>query len=110
MLNGKNKLLTAISIIIILMIMLPLMMVVITSFNDQSTISFPIKGFTFRWYHNIFEQPDFVSGFGNSLIVALIASLLALVLGIPAVYALTRFNLHHASWFQSFFLSPTLIP
>lgn len=110
MLNGKNKLLTAISIIIILMIMLPLVMVVITSFNDQSTISFPIKGFTFRWYHNIFEQPDFVSGFGNSLIVALIASLLALVLGIPAVYALTRFNLHHASWFQSFFLSPTLIP
>ncbi|MGZ1424145.1 ABC transporter permease, partial [Streptococcus thermophilus] len=72
------------------MIMLPLVMVVITSFNDQSTISFPIKGFTFRWYHNIFEQPDFVSGFGNSLIVALIASLLALVLGIPAVYALTR--------------------
>ncbi|MBW8013696.1 ABC transporter permease [Lactobacillus helveticus] len=110
MLNRKNKTLTFISIIILILLMFPLLLVVLTSFNDQDSISLPIKGFTLSWYANIFQQPDFISGFESSLLVAIIASLLALVIGISAVYALTRFNIVHKSWFQSFFLSPTLIP
>lgn len=110
MLNRKNKTLTIISLIILALIMLPLVLVVITSFNNQSSISLPITGFTLSWYSNIFQQPDFITGFESSLLVALIASFLALIIGIPAVYALTRYNLQHAAWFQSFFLSPTLIP
>lgn len=110
MLDRKNKTLTIISIIVLVLIMLPLILVVVTSFNTQSSISLPIKGFTFSWYANILQQPDFISGFESSLIVALIASLAALIIGIPAVYALTRFNVPHKSWFHSFFLSPTLIP
>ncbi|WP_278960252.1 ABC transporter permease [Lactobacillus apis] len=110
MLNRKNKTLTIISLIILALIMLPLILVVITSFNNQSSISLPITGFTLSWYSNIFQQPDFITGFESSLLVALIASFLALIIGIPAVYALTRYNLQHAAWFQSFFLSPTLIP
>ena len=110
MLDRKNKTLTVISIIILALIMLPLILVVITSFNTQSSISLPITGFTLSWYSNIFQQPDFIAGFESSLIVALIASISALVIGIPAVYVLTRYNIHHAAWFQSFFLSPTLIP
>lgn len=110
MLNSKNKVLTIISIIILALIMLPLVLVIITSFNTQDSISLPISDFTFSWYENVFKQPDFIAGFESSLLIALLASLLALLVGIPAVYGLTRLNLHHASWFQSFFLSPTLIP
>lgn len=110
MLDRKNKTLTTISIIILALIMLPLILVVITSFNNERSISLPIKGFTFSWYSNIFQEPDFITGFETSLIVALIASFLALIIGIPAVYSLTHYNIHHAAWFQSFFLSPTLIP
>lgn len=110
MLDRKNKTLTVISLIILALLMIPLILVIITSFNNQDSISLPITGFTFSWYGNIFQQPDFIAGFESSLIVALIASFAALIIGIPAVYALTRFNIHHKSWFQSFFLSPTLIP
>ena len=114
MLDRKNKVLTAISLIILALLLIPLILVIITSFNTEvpvaGSISLPIKGFTFNWYANIFQQPDFISGFESSLIVALLASSLALLIGIPAVYALTRFHIQHAAWFQSFFLSPTLIP
>lgn len=110
MLNNKNKTLTVSSIIILIFLMLPLLLVIITSFNNEESISIPIKGFTLSWYANIFQQPDFISGFKSSLLVAIIASLSALIVGIPAVYALTRFKITHKSWFQSFFLSPTLIP
>lgn len=110
MLDRKNKTLTTISIIILALIMLPLILVVITSFNNERSISLRIKGFTFSWYSNIFQEPDFITGFETSLLVALIVSFLALIIGIPAVYSLTHYNIHYAAWFQSFFLSPTLIP
>ncbi|EJN56258.1 ABC transporter permease [Loigolactobacillus coryniformis] len=110
MLDSQNKTLRVISILILFLIMLPLVLVIITSFGNQDSISLPIHGFTFEWYKNVFAQPDFIAGFKMSLLVALIASLAALVVGIPAVYALTRFKLRHSSWLQSFFLSPALIP
>ncbi|KRM91950.1 ABC transporter permease [Liquorilactobacillus cacaonum] len=110
MLDRKNKPLLIFGLVVMFIILVPLVLVVITSFGNQPTISLPIKGFTFEWYKNILQQPDFVDGFKMSLFVALIASFSALLIGIPAVYALTRYNLQHAEWFQSFFLSPTLIP
>lgn len=110
MLDRKNEVLTIVSLIVLSILMLPLILVVVTSFNTQSSISLPIEGFTFNWYANIFQQPDFIAGFKSSLLVALLASGLALLFGIPAVYALTRLDVPKASWFQSFFLSPTLIP
>lgn len=82
MLDRKNKVLTAISLIILALLLIPLILVIITSFNTESSISLPIKGFTFNWYANIFQQPDFISGFESSLIVALLASSLALLIGI----------------------------
>lgn len=85
-------------------------MIVITAFGSNATIDFPIHGFTFRWFANVFAQPDFVSGFEMSFLVAIVASILALIIGIPVVYALTRYHIHHQAWFQALFLSPTFIP
>ena len=36
--------------------------------------------------------------------------MIALVIGIPAVYALSQNGVHHKKWFHSLFLSPALIP
>lgn len=110
MLKPNNKVLAAISIVVLLFLIVPLLMVIITAFGTNTTIAFPIHGFTFKWFSNVFAQPDFVSGFQMSLIVALAASCLALIVGVPLVYALTRYNVHHQAWFQTLFLSPTFIP
>lgn len=56
MLDRKNKVLTAISLIILALLLIPLILVIITSFNTESSISLPIKGFTFNWYANIFSN------------------------------------------------------
>lgn len=47
MLDRKNKVLTAISLIILALLLIPLILVIITSFNTESSISLPIKGFHF---------------------------------------------------------------
>lgn len=106
----SSKLLTIFSFIIFIFLFFPLFLIVITSFGKNSSIQIPPVGFSFKWYVNIFHQPMFIAGFRMSLIIALLSSVLALVIGIPAVYGLIRSKVHHYSWFQSFFLSPTLIP
>ncbi len=50
---NENKVLTAISHHIITD---SLILVIITSFNTESSISLPIKRFHFNWYANIFQQ------------------------------------------------------
>lgn len=110
MLKANNKVLVTISAIVLFFLIAPLIMVIITAFGTDATIAFPIHGFTLHWFANVFAQPDFVAGFKMSLIIALAASLLALVIGVPLVYALTRYNVHHQAWFQTLFLSPTFIP
>lgn len=109
---GKQKhvFLDFLSYLILFFLITPLLIVVITAFGTQSTISFPIKGFTFTWFSNAFQQSEMIDGFKTSLLVALIASISALIIGIPAVYSLMKYNWHHKAWFQTLFLSPTFIP
>ncbi|MFC6323714.1 ABC transporter permease [Companilactobacillus baiquanensis] len=106
----KIKFSSVVGFLVLVILVVPLLIVIITSFGEESAISFPIKGFTFDWYANVFQQPDFVEGLKMSSIVAIVASFLALVVGTPMVYVLTRFDIHHKDWFQTIFLSPALIP
>lgn len=106
----KIKFSSVVGFLVLVILVVPLLIVVITSFGQESAISFPIKGFTFDWYKNVFQQPDFVEGLKMSSLVAILASFLALLIGIPTVYVLTRFDIHHKDWFQTIFLSPALIP
>jgi ABC-type spermidine/putrescine transport system, permease component II len=106
----KIKFSSVIGFVVLLLLILPLLIVIVTSFGKETAISFPIKGFTFDWYQNVFQQPDFVEGLKMSFFVAILAAFIALVIGIPAVYVLTRFNIQHKNWFQTIFLSPALIP
>lgn len=63
---------------------LPLVLIAITSFGENATIQFPIEGFTFKWYQNIFVSEAFVDGFLLSLEIGLLATVLALIIGVPA--------------------------
>jgi len=86
----KNRLLTAFSFLVFMFMFIPLAIIIVTSFGEGSTIEFPIKGFTLKWYGNIFASRTFVSGFTLSLQIGLAATILALIIGIPAAYALSR--------------------
>lgn len=106
----RSRTLTVVALLTLVFLLGPLLIVVITAFGTDATITFPIKGFTFKWFANIGAQTAFVAGFKISFLTAIWASLLAMVVGIPAVYALTRMGVQRQGWFQAFFLSPTLIP
>ena len=68
----------------------PLLAVLALSVNDSSFASFPIRGFTLRWYETVLGPGPFRSAFVTSIEVALIVTALAIAIGIPSALALAR--------------------
>lgn len=106
----KQKGLTFFVLLVFLFLFLPLVIIIVTSFGENPTIQFPIEGFTFRWYANVFQVAGFMRSLWLSLKVSLLATLLALMVGIPAAYALSRNDFFGRKALKNFFLSPTIIP
>jgi len=101
----KNKLLTMIATVVFLFLFLPLVIIVITSFGTEAIITFPIKGFTIDWYIMALTSKAFMSS-----LQLIVATLLALVIGVPAAYVLSRDQFKGKKLMKDFFLSPTMIP
>jgi len=69
----------------------PLLIVVIYSFND-SRLNAEWVGFTFDWYDRLFHNQDMLLAAGNSLLIGLTASAVATVLGTMAGMAMYRYR------------------
>jgi ABC-type spermidine/putrescine transport system permease subunit II len=41
-------------------LLVPLLIIIVTSFGTNSTIQFPIKGFTLDWYSKVFNNESFM--------------------------------------------------
>ena len=82
----------------------------VTSFGTEAIITFPIKGFTIDWYIMALTSKAFMSSLQLSLIIGVVATLIALIVGIPSAYVLSRDRFKGKKFLNAFFLSPTLIP
>lgn len=71
---------------------LPLLIVVIYSFND-SRLNAEWVGFTFDWYHKLLQNQEMLKAAGNSLIIATVSAAIATVIGTLAGMALHQFRL-----------------
>ena len=71
---------------------LPLVIVVVYSFND-SRLNAEWVGFTFDWYRKLAANNEMLLAAGNSLLIALVASLVSTVLGTMAGIAMYRYPL-----------------
>jgi spermidine/putrescine transport system permease protein len=67
----------------------PLAVVVVFSFND-SKLNAQWVGFTTAWYEKLFANDQMLAAAGNSLAIALVASLAATVLGTMAGFVLHK--------------------
>ena len=70
----------------------PLVIVVVYSFND-SRLNAEWVGFTLDWYRKLAENDEMIAAAGNSLAIALVASLVSTVLGTMAGVAMHRYRM-----------------
>lgn len=68
-----------------LFLYLPMVVLILFSFNEEAFPS-PWKGFTFKWYHELFSASHLWASFLNSLIVAISSTALSLAMGICLIF------------------------
>jgi putative spermidine/putrescine transport system permease protein len=94
----------------LLFIAAPLLVTISLSVSDTMFVSFPPKGFTLAWYGKVLADPDFRSALTFSLWLAALATGGALLLGVPAAFALIRFPVPGGAAVRSLLLSPLVFP
>ncbi|WP_446011030.1 ABC transporter permease [Candidatus Electrothrix sp.] len=97
-------------LIILILLYTPLVLLVVFSFNEGKTVTFPIKGLTLDWYVALFEAQDLLKAMYNSLIIGVFTSVVAVVLGTMAALATTRFSLPGRNFFLTAGVLPLIIP
>ena len=105
-----NKLFSFFVILVYVFLCGPLLIIITTAFDSGNIMSFPPKGFSLQWFSNAFHSRTFMTTLGISFKVAVISTLIAMVVGIPAAYALSRNNYRGKAAMQSIFLSPIIVP
>jgi len=95
---------------VLVFLCLPVLIVVPMSFSSATSLHFPPEGFSMRWYGQIFGDPRWVRAMQTSLVLALLSSTLALVLGGFAAYGLVRGRFYGRMAIQSNFVAPMIIP
>jgi spermidine/putrescine transport system permease protein len=89
---------------------LPIVVLILYSFNKDGVGGFPPKHFTLDWYRQLFRDASIWDSFLNSLLVAVAAVVLALTLGLLAALALDRADFPGKSVFRRLVLLPLILP
>lgn len=89
---------------------LPIVVLIVYSFNGQGVGGFPPRNLTLDWYRTLFADGPIWDSVLNSLLVALVAMFISLALGIPAALALDRANFPGKTLFRRLVLLPLILP
>lgn len=94
-----------------LLLIVPFLILVSTSWTSGSFILFPPDGFSLKWYAEVLGDRRWMSSFGLSLWTAAISTLIATVLGAGGAIGLTRLRSRTAQrWIRTLFIVPIALP
>jgi putative spermidine/putrescine transport system permease protein len=109
-LGNFHLLFYVLSLLTILFISLPLMIVIITSFNASSGVNFPPVGFSLKWYQNMVQRKAFAETAQLSFLLATLTTLFATCIGFLSSLAIVRYRFVGRSLLNAIILSPLIIP
>jgi putative spermidine/putrescine transport system permease protein len=105
-----NTLLRIFALIAVVYFMLPLTIIVSTSFTTTAFLKFPPEGFTLMWYARFLSDMSYIHSMGLSALLAASATVSACVLGVPVALVLSRAEVPGARSIAALFLSPLILP
>ncbi|MEK9794797.1 MAG: spermidine/putrescine ABC transporter permease PotC, partial [Hyphomicrobiales bacterium] len=106
---ARNKYLKYITIIFLLTLYLPILNLIIFSFNDSKR-NIVWRGFTTKYYNKVFENDVLFSAFLNSLTIATLSTIISTILGLTTAIVLWKFNFYLKKYYDLALLFPIIIP
>ena len=89
--------------LVMLFLALPIAVVIPSSFGNDSSLRFPPKGFSLKWFEKAWNTQAFWDAFQVSLLVAAIATAISLVIGTLAAFAIVRHTFRGKQFFEFLF-------
>lgn len=113
--QGRTALVVAAATLIVAIYALPYVYLLLTSLKPANDVlqippSFFPNRLSLENYASVFANPSIPASFGNSLIVALGSTALALLLALPAAYGASFFPNRLSGWFLLFALVTRMVP
>ncbi len=105
----KSKLCLSVTIAVFLFLYLPILLLMIHSFND-SRFAGLWKGFTLKWYAKLFSDTAVWEALVNSLIIGVSSTIVSTITGTLAAFALYRYHSTLQKVHFTFIYAPLMIP
>ncbi len=108
--TSMRRLVWAWTTLVLVFLYAPLLLVVLNAFNTSKTFAFPPTGFTWKWWADAWASAGMWRSLGNSVIVGLCATALALALGTMAAFAVQRYRFFGRQTISFLVVLPITLP
>jgi len=88
----------------------PIIAVVILAFNPHQFGSFPMEGFSFKWFVKLAGNSSIIDAFQNSIILGSLTAILTTIIGVPAAMAFIRYEFRGKEFLNTLLIAPIMIP
>ena len=106
--SGSGLMIFAIAYLLFLYV--PVLFLPIFSFNDTIFVAFPLKGFTTKWYEQMFADEDMLNALRASLEVGGVVAIVSTILGLLGAKAVTRYRMPGQGAVTGMIMLPLFIP
>lgn len=97
-------------VVVLVLLYVPLLLIVLNSFNSSRTFGFPPSGFTLKWWELAANSSGAISSLGTSVLAGVCAMVIALILGSMAAFAVQRFRFFGRSTISFLVVLPITLP
>ncbi len=98
-------------VLMYLFLFLPIMVIVSGSFNATHTKPYlSWKGFTFDWYIKLWDNTSLLASFGNTMIIAVVSTIVATIIGTLAAIGMYRYRFKGKGILNGLLYIPVVIP
>ncbi len=96
--------------LVLFFLMAPILAIIPLSFNEGQFLTYPLQGFSLKWYADFLTDEAWIRSLKNSLIIGVVSTLLATVLGTLASLGLVRARFRGKGFLMAVLLSPMIVP
>ncbi|MEP9381076.1 ABC transporter permease [Nocardioides sp. KR10-350] len=107
---GLRRLLLATTVVVLVVVYVPLLLVLLNSFNTAKTFAWPPSGLTLHWWGQAWHSSGVRQALWHSVEVAVLATVIALVLGTLAAMGLRRTRFFGRNVISLLIILPIALP
>ncbi len=88
----------------------PFLIIVLAGLSAGDFMTFPPEGLSLKWYLKVFTVDSFRASFTLSMFLAVFGTIAALILGVPAAYAISRYDIPFGETIKTIVAAPIIVP